>query len=298
MVKDYLYAVSKRAGRDACKVVIAESWADTGKKLFGAAVLLGVLYLGTSLGLETTAFSDQVKSILAGLTAIVVGVALVFLFNLLVVAPYQLWSEEKERAKRAEEALVGTEAARIVQDCTKDGVVDYERLRAEMDRITDPDREFHEAWTEAAERQKLEAKAKARSAFEMRRLTGELGDPVALGANLLEQDTRNGRRRLLLERARAAALEYRPERSTIHIGEADKGTNFPNFHLFIEKQPAFVEIRRFLSSEYLGRLEGGNDPNKPPIVEIYSRSGGIPGPARAFLDELDRLQTKWGLDDS
>jgi hypothetical protein len=284
MVRRYLRDVFSRAVRQAWCTVIADSWKDLGVKLFLGLVFLVVLYQGTRWGIEEAAFSDELKGILAGLEAAAVGVTLLFLVNLLFVAPYQLWREERARAEAAEAALTGTEAARIIADCTVNGVVDLERLRTEMDRITDPNREYRETWDALEVEDRLSREATARARYEMRKITGGIGDPVAMGARLLDRDvtdadkrTRQEHRRELISICRYIAVEYAKS------GEEE------SFAAHLEGHTEYLEIRRFLSADFMSKL------NAPRTIYLQDDNSRLPVLVAMFLEEIDRLEGEWDL---
>jgi hypothetical protein len=78
--------------------VIARDFPDLiGKFLLGGLVL-GLLYWASDSPQGYQAFSSELNTVLTVLKAGVVGALIIFVFNMLFVAPYQLWSEAQERA--------------------------------------------------------------------------------------------------------------------------------------------------------------------------------------------------------
>jgi hypothetical protein len=148
--------------------VIANSWSAWFTKVLSTTLLLLLAYafVHRTVADDQALFADQATMIGLAFASATIMVFIVFLAQLLFIVPHQLWKEEKDRA----DALLGTEAGRTVADCTSNGIVDLDRLRTEMDRITDPDREYHEAWAEAEAKDREErlyqeelAKERARS---------------------------------------------------------------------------------------------------------------------------------------
>jgi hypothetical protein len=157
MVRSYLRVVSNRAARQAWCAVIANSWSAWLTKVASTSLLLFLAYVFVSrtVANDSALFSDQATMVaLAVLSAVILAFG-VFFLQLLFVAPYQLWKEEKERADQ----LLSTDAGRLVAVCTADGVLDYDKLREPMAALIDPNREYNEEW----ERLRLEEEvAKAR----------------------------------------------------------------------------------------------------------------------------------------
>jgi hypothetical protein len=193
MIKNYMRLVVSRAARQAWFAVIAESWPDLGKKLLLGGAFLSVLYQGTRLGLEDAAFSDEIKGVLAGLEAAAVGATLLFLINLFVVAPYQLWREQKRRTDEAEAQnaqFLACEPGRIVAECLANGTIDYDTLREPMRRLIDPDREYNEEWQRLRLEEEIEkrrqiatAEEEARAMVQRRgRFRGRIGNRSVIPA--------------------------------------------------------------------------------------------------------------------
>lgn len=101
MAKSYIRVVSGRAVRQAWCTVIAHSWSAWVTKLASTSLLLLLAYAyvhSTKDVADDRLFSDHATVVglaVASATILVFGV---FLAQLLFVAPYQLWKEEKERA--------------------------------------------------------------------------------------------------------------------------------------------------------------------------------------------------------
>lgn len=128
-------------------------------KLVLATVLLGLIYAYTerSPASDGNIFPDELTVMLAWLASALLLSAVVLVWQMLFVVPYKLWFQEKSRADEAETAAVPkSEVARIVADCTTGGEIDIPRLRSEIDRITDPDREYYEAWDELQAKEQSE----------------------------------------------------------------------------------------------------------------------------------------------
>jgi len=70
----------------------------------------------------------------------------------LLLAPYELWKEQKERSDR----LLATDAGRLVAECIVNGEVDYGKLREPMAALIDPNRDYYDEW----ERLRLEDEVK------------------------------------------------------------------------------------------------------------------------------------------
>jgi hypothetical protein len=127
-------------------------------------------------------------------------------------------------------------------------------------------------------------KAAARAAYEMRRITGGIGDPVAMGARLLEEDAKEEaksaekeRRRALIKTGRDLAFGY------CH------GDQEETFREYLEGQRGYADIRPHLSEKYRRKLEAQRVAYADPQGAKY------PTLVQWFLDDLDRLEKEWGL---
>lgn len=103
----YFRTLITRAARQAWCAVIARTWPDLAKKIVIALMVIAVLYWGIErIDPRNDAYDDQVVIVQAVLLATIVAASGLFIINLVFVAPYQLWREEKERADAAEAAAI------------------------------------------------------------------------------------------------------------------------------------------------------------------------------------------------
>ena len=105
MARAYIRVVADRAARQAWRTVIAHSWQALATKLAstGLLLLLAFAYVQRTTSVtDDQLFSDQATIVALAAAAAAILVFGVFLVQLLFVAPYQLWREEKDRADQAE----------------------------------------------------------------------------------------------------------------------------------------------------------------------------------------------------
>lgn len=116
MAKSYIRVVCTRASKQAAQAVIARTWPDLARKIVIALLVIAVLYFGIEqVNPRDEAYDNQLVIAQAVLVATLIAAAGLFIINLLFVAPYQLWLEQKERADRAEAGVVASKAeTRIV----------------------------------------------------------------------------------------------------------------------------------------------------------------------------------------
>jgi hypothetical protein len=127
-------------------------------------------------------------------------------------------------------------------------------------------------------------KAAARTAYEMRKLTGGIGDPIAFGARLLDEDARasaeaaqRSRRRALIAKGRDVVIRWR------------RSDRSQPFEIFASQDRDYLDVQPHLGDEYQRE-------------RIRDADSIIYGPAHdenrvaALLQELTRLQKEWNLD--
>jgi hypothetical protein len=162
----------------------------------------------------------------------------------------------------------------------------------------------------------LEAEATARTRYEMRKLTGGIGDPVAMGARLLEEDAKRAPERQIRALAKAVLDEADQEheraverlsallgpRKAAEFSQAqkegrhaliDKGrdivTRFREerpsepFETWARRQREYLDIQPQLGDEY-----------QKWVIRNAERGGSSIADGE-FLRELARLEKEWGL---
>lgn len=130
----------------------------------------------------------------------------------------------------------------------------------------------------------LTRKAAARTAYEMRKLTGGIGDPIAFGARLLDEDARasaeaaqRSRRRALIAKGRDVVIRWRT---------SDRSQPF---EIFASQDRDYLDVQPHLGDEYQRE-------------RIRDADNIIYGPEHdelrvaALLQELTRLQREWNLE--
>ncbi len=209
--RGYGVSVWRRAWAKTMHDVIGENHSARLVRSAFALAALGLPYLYVSyFDSRATDFDEAARAtIIAGgalFTVAIVGLVLNFVF----VGPYQLWKEQSERADELATLLrPKDEIERALEDSRKsDGTFDYKRLREEIDRVTDPQRDFNEAFAEASKEESLtgaqDVRAKAVAALDT--VDGRLRYVDRLLAEKKTADLQKWRRKLDFQRVRLDAL--------------------------------------------------------------------------------------------
>jgi hypothetical protein len=167
-------------------------------------------------------------------------------------------------------------------EVTRDDLVAFADQRGERPRFLFKkdrgDRHFEEALA------KLEGPARAQTAYKMRKITGGIGDPVAMGARAIEREKQRAAAEAEKERRRALIKTGRD----LAFGYCD-GDQEETFREYLEGQRGYSDIRPHLSQDYRRKLEA--------VRMTYADADGAryPSLVQWFLDDLDRLEEEWGL---
>jgi hypothetical protein len=194
------------------------------------------------------------------------------------VRGYDLSDASLDGLERVTRALESRKRKRTFTEFVLGIHPEVEQLRATqsagMDRSSqagDEDRHYREALA------KLEAPARARAAMLARKMGAQIGDPVALGEHLLEQDAREAareakkdQRRALIAGGRDMVVRYRAEQPSIP------------FETWARRQREYLDLQPHFGAEY-DRLVARNADRDSSLAD------------GDFLRELVRLEKEWDL---
>lgn len=198
----------------------------------------------------------------------------------LIPIPRDFWEQSSLDAYWPLQGRVQTIASRGVENVVRkgdhQGMHDLRLNRDELEALWPPLQNVLDAQSRAAI---------DRAVYERRRLTGGIGDPLAMGARLLEQDreeqkleAKKAQRRGLIEKGRNVVHRFR-------LGGED------DFETFASKDRDYLDVQPHLGAEY----QAWRTNNAGTIFQELGGRGGDDFRAAMLLRELARLEREWNL---
>jgi hypothetical protein len=232
-----------------------------GKFLLGGLVL-GLLYWASGSPQGYLAFSSELNTALTVMQAGLIGAGVIFVFNMLFVAPYQLWKDAEEKRELLE----------------------------------NPNKKFGEAFSERADQffpreivhrfetdaigEALRRAGDASQSLLSSRRNERARQEVITKAELAResQSELNKRRRVMIEACRDIVQRY---------GDTD----YPEpFDIFLRNDRAYLDIQPHLGDDYIKGVYNRAE-REASLDETTHRDWE----AAMFLRELARLEKEWHL---
>jgi hypothetical protein len=262
MWRSYIRFVFVKSVKNAWLTVIARDVPDLiGKFLLGGLVL-GLLYWASDSPQGYEAFSSELNTALTVFKAGLVGASVIFFFNMLFVAPYQIWKnleEKRELLENTNREFGEAFAERADQSLPREIVHRFEPnvFGKALRHAGDASQSLLSSRRNERARQEVITKAEL-----------ERENQIAL----------NKRRSAMIEAGRDIVHRYR--------GEQMKET----FEAFVTRERTYLDIKPHLGNDYwkgvFSRVELKGVQDETPRSDYE---------AAMFEREIARLQKEWNL---